>query len=72
MKEYKSPFQLPMKGRDDAVGYIEDHWKLKKDIWPLILQFGVMRFPLGTDACNKVVFTTMGLQGHGECVMIEA
>lgn len=57
LKEYKT-------------GEIVNHWKLKKDIWPLILQFGVMRFPLGTDTCNKVVFTTMGLQGHGECVMI--
>lgn len=47
-------------------------WKLKKDIWPLILQYGVMRFPLGTDACDRVVFTCMGLHGHGETVMIEA
>lgn len=52
-------------------GKIFNHWKLKKDIWPLILQYGVMRFPLGTDQCNKVVFTTMGLKGHGETVMIE-
>ena len=52
-------------------GEIIDHWLLKKDIWPLILQFGVMRFPLGTDACNKVVFTTMGLKGHGETVITE-
>lgn len=46
-------------------------YRLKKDLFPLILQYGVMRFPLGTDTCTKVVFTTMGLQGHGECVMIE-
>ena len=58
LKEYKA-------------GEIINHWQLKKDIWPLILQFGVMRFPLGTDACDRVVFTTMGLKGHGEYVMIE-
>ncbi len=58
LKEYKA-------------GEVVTHWQLKKDIWPLIIQYGVMRFPLGTDACDKVVFTTMGLQGHGECVMIE-
>lgn len=46
-------------------------WKLKKDIWPLIVQYGVMRFPLGSDACDRVVFSTLGLSGHGECVMIE-
>lgn len=71
LKEYRSPLQLPLKGEGKADGQIIDHWKLKKDIWPLILQYGVMRFPLGTDTCNRVVFTTMGLQGHGECVMIE-
>lgn len=58
LKEYKA-------------GDIINHWQLKKDIWPLIIQYGVIRFPLGTDACDKVVFTTMGLKGHGECVMIE-
>lgn len=51
-------------------GKIVDVWKLKKDVWPLILQYGVMRFPLGTDKCTRVVFTAMGLKGHGEVVMI--
>ena len=46
-------------------------WQLEKDMWPLILQYGVMRFPLGSDQCDRVVFTTMGLKGHGETVMIE-
>ena len=71
LKEYRSPLQLPLKGEGKADGQIIDHWKLKKDIWPLILQYGVMRFPLGTDACDRVVFTTMALTGHGENVMIE-
>ena len=52
-------------------GRIIDVWKMKKDLWPLIVQYGVMRFPLGTDACNRVVFTCMGLRGHGETVMVE-
>ena len=46
-------------------------FELKKDMWPLIIQYGVMRFPLGTEYCDKVVFTAMGLNGHGESVMIE-
>lgn len=46
-------------------------FSLEKDFWPLIVQYGVMRFPLGTENCIKPVFTTMGLKGHGECVMIE-
>ena len=52
-------------------GKPENILQLKKDIWPLILQYGVMRFPLGTDQCNRVVFTTLGLKGHGETIMIE-
>lgn len=58
LKEYKA-------------GEIVTHWQLKKDIWPLILQYGVMRFPLGTEKCNRVVFTAMALKGHGETIIIE-
>ena len=47
-------------------------WKCKKDWLPLIVQYGVMRFPLGTDNCTRACFTTMGLAGgHGETIMIE-
>lgn len=43
--------------------------KTKKDIIPLILQYGVMRFPLGTENTDKVVFTMMGLHKGGEKVV---
>lgn len=58
LKEYKA-------------GEIVNHWQLKKDIWPLILQYGVMRFPLGSENCKRVVFTGMALKGYGETVIIE-
>lgn len=45
--------------------------KLKKDIFPLILQYGVMRFPLGTENTDRVVFTAMGLKNGGEKVYVE-
>lgn len=45
--------------------------KKRKDIWPLILQYGVIRFPLGTDNTNHVVFTMYGLKGNGEQVYVE-
>lgn len=45
--------------------------ELKKDGWPLIVQYGVMRFPLNTDACNRVVFTTFGLSHAAESILIE-
>lgn len=54
--------------RDDKIDMI---YQLKKDIWPLIIQYGVIRFPLGSDDCSRVVFTAMGLNGHGETVIIE-
>lgn len=50
---------------------VKDELKLKKDIFPLILQYGVMRFPLGTENTDRVVFTTMGLKRNGECVYVE-
>ena len=43
----------------------------EKDFLPLIIQYGVIRFPLGTEQCDRVLFTTMGLKGHGETIMIE-
>lgn len=45
--------------------------KYKKDIFPLILQYGVIRFPLGTENTDRVVYTTYGLSGNGECVYVE-
>lgn len=45
--------------------------RIKKDLWPLIVQYGVMRFPLGTESCTRVAFTAMGLKRRGETVMIE-
>ena len=50
---------------------IMDELKLKKDVFPLILQYGVMRFPLGTENTERAVFTTMGLKRNGECVYVE-
>ena len=42
----------------------------KKDIFPLILQYGVMRFPLGIESTDKMIFTTFGLSMSGEAVYI--
>lgn len=44
----------------------------KKDFFPLILQYGVIRFPLGTENTDKVVYTMYGLSGNGEQVYVEA
>lgn len=43
----------------------------KKDIFPLILQYGVIRFPLGTENTDKVVYTMFGLSKNGEQVYVE-
>ena len=60
--------RMKMLGDD---GKLQTVWECKKDCLPLIIQYGVMRFPLGTDNCTRVCFTTMGLKGHGETIMIE-
>ena len=44
---------------------------LKKDMLPLICQYGVMRFPMGTENTNHVIFTAMALDGSGEVVLME-
>ena len=48
-----------------------DILKQQKDIWPLILQYGVIRFPLGTENTDRVVCTFFGLKGNGEQVYVE-
>ena len=51
-------------------GDVKEILKFKKDFLPLILQFGVIRFPLGTENSKRVFFTTMGLAGVGECCYV--
>ncbi len=52
-------------------GVISDIMKEKKDIFPFILQYGVMRFPAGTENIDRAVFTMFGLRGNGEEVYVE-
>ena len=52
-------------------GKEKDVMKYKKDIFPLILQYGVIRFPLGTENTDRVVYTTYGLVRNGEHVYVE-
>lgn len=52
-------------------GEIKELLKQKKDIWPLILQYGVIRFPLGTENTDRIVYTMYGLKGNGEQVYVE-
>ena len=54
--------------KEDSINEI---FKLKKDCLPLILQYGVMRFPLGTESSDRVVFTAMGLKKGGEIIYVE-
>lgn len=56
-----------IKGREIAV-----QKEMQKDIFPLILQYGVMRFPLGAENSDRVLFTSMGLKGGGERVWIDS
>ena len=47
-------------------GKISELCKMKKDIFPMILQYGVIHFPHGLEDGDKVVFTSFGLSGGGE------
>ncbi len=50
---------------------IDEILKQKKNILPLIVQYGVMRFPLGTENTDRLVFTTLGLSDGMEKVHFE-
>jgi hypothetical protein len=38
----------------------------RKDIYPYIVQYGILRFPHGLEMCEDLAFTGMGLVGAGE------
>ena len=40
--------------------------RFKKDIWFRNLQFGVIRFPVGLESSDVLIFTCLGLVGAGE------
>ena len=52
-------------------GNVRDVIKYKKDFFPFVLQYGIIRIPLGAENTDRVVYTTYGLTGNGECVYIE-
>lgn len=45
--------------------------QIKKDIYPYIVQYGVIRFPMGCVNSDKLIYTMMGLKNNGECIYIE-
>jgi len=49
-------------------GRVQEVYKMKKDIFPLIVQYGVIRFPMGVESCHTVVFTTYALHNGPEQV----
>lgn len=56
------------------VGNIENGfkevYKEKKDIWPYLFQFGVIRFPYGKNATNKLYFQPVATNRHDLDLMI--
>ena len=45
--------------------------RAKKDVFPYIVQYGVIRFPSGCENSDKVIYTMMGLKHNGETTYIE-
>jgi len=58
--------------RSDKTDSFNEIMKLKKDIFPHIVQYGVVRFPLGLDNSNKIIYTTYALVDSPEHVYIMA
>lgn len=51
---------------------VSDILMIKKNIYPLIMQYGVMRFPLGTENTDKLIFTALGLKNGLETIYIQS
>lgn len=49
---------------------VREVYKMQKDIFPLIVQYGVMRFLMGLESSDTVVFTAYALQNAGETVYL--
>ncbi len=53
----------------DKNGAIEEIAQYRKDILPLIIQYGVVRFPMGLDSSSQLIFTAYALKNTSENVM---
>jgi len=51
-------------------GEVKEILQYRKDILPLIIQYGVVRFPMGLEDSSELVYTTFALKGNGEAVYI--
>ena len=51
--------------------FVEEIKRIKKDVFPFIVQYGVIRFPSGCENSNYLIYTAMGLKHNGENVYIE-
>ena len=54
----------------DKSGNTEEILKLKKDIFPYVVQYGVVRFPMGLEKSNVTIYTAYALTGSGEAVYV--
>ena len=50
---------------------VEELKRVKKDILPFIVQYGVIRFPMRCSNSTKLIYTMMGLKNNGETIYIE-
>jgi hypothetical protein len=49
-------------------GITREVMKLKKDMLPNIIQYGVLRFPMGLENSDEIFYTAYALKGNGEVV----
>lgn len=52
-------------------GGVKEIIKYEKDIYPHIVQYGVVRFPMGLEESNYLVYTAYALKSNGETVYLK-
>ena len=53
-----------------AIAGFKEVYKEKKDIWPYLFQFGVIRFPYGLNSTSKLYFQPVATNKHDLDLMI--
>lgn len=56
--------------KSEESGSFKEIIQYRKDTFPLIIQYGVVRFPMGLEDSSELVYTTYALKRNGEAVYI--
>ncbi|MPM53820.1 hypothetical protein SDC9_100589 [bioreactor metagenome] len=57
--------------KSGKIGSFKEIMKMEKDLFPHIVQYGVIRFPIGLDGSERIIYTTFALKENSETVFVD-